>query len=110
MTRLVERLVTAGWVARTAGVDARRRRLELTATGTDRAERILAGRQAALGRAVAVLSASERASLEELLDKVVSGLTDDRLTTLRVCRLCDRAACCGTGRDCPLAQTVPDDD
>ncbi len=40
---------------------------------------------------------------------MVIGLAGERLAALRVCRLCDRAACCGTGLACPLQQTVTDD-
>lgn len=107
-TRLVERLVAAGWVERSAGDDARQRQLALTAPGRARADSMLAGRQAALAEAVAVLSATERADLEALLDKVVAGLAGDRLAALRVCGLCDRVACCETGEECPLQHTVVD--
>lgn len=108
-TRLVERLVEAGWVERRAGSDARSRRLDLSAAGIERAKLILAGRQAALSSALGRLSPSERADLEILLDKLVAGLAGDRPTALRVCRLCDRAACCAAGNECPLQHTVTDD-
>lgn len=107
VTRLVERLVTAGWVRRSAGTDARHRALALTAAGAGRAEQILAGRRAALSTALSTLSPTERTTLEALLDKVVAGLAEDRTTALRVCRLCDRAACSRRGRECPLTHTVP---
>jgi len=45
---MAERLVKAGWVQRSAGQDARSRRLELTEVGTSLAERVLAGRHAVL--------------------------------------------------------------
>ena len=110
VTRLVERLVAAGWVTRSAGQDARRRQLTLTPAGTQRAEAILAGRQAALSAVLGRLSAGEQVALEGLLNKVVTGLADDRLTALRVCRLCDRAACSEAGQRCPLEHAGSDDD
>ncbi len=107
VTRLVERLAVAGWVQRRTGEDGRRRQLALTVAGTARAESVLGGRRAALADALAVLSPPARATLEVLVDKVVAGLAEDRLAALRVCRLCDRAACGGT--DCPLQHSVVDD-
>jgi DNA-binding MarR family transcriptional regulator len=109
VTRLVDRLVTAGWVARSAGTDARQRQLVLTADGAARAQRMLDARENELARVLGALSEPERASLESLLDKIVAGLADDRRTALQVCRLCDREACC-LGRDCPLEHTVPVDE
>ncbi len=106
VTRLVERLVVAGWVKRSTGQDARRRQLALTRAGTKRARAILAGRQAALSGALSALSVDERTALEKLLDKVVTRLAEDRLSVLRLCRLCDRSACSGGGRLCPLDHTV----
>jgi DNA-binding MarR family transcriptional regulator len=109
VTRLVERLVRAGWVRRSAGEDARSRRLELTEAGASLAERVLAGRQAVLSRALAALSPSERATLEELLGKMVGSLTDELTAAYRVCRMCDRSACRSTGDGCPLQHTVGHD-
>src|SRR5882757_2154414 len=109
VTRLVERLVKAGWVQRSAGQDARSRRLELTEVGTSLAERVLAGRHAVLSRALAALSPSEQATLEDLLGKMVGGLTDELTVAFQVCRLCDRTACRGSGGGCPLHHTVGHD-
>ncbi|HEY0574568.1 MAG TPA: MarR family transcriptional regulator [Pseudonocardia sp.] len=110
VTRLVERLVRAGWVRRSAsGQDARSRRLELTGAGTSLAERVLAGRHAVLSRALAALSPSEQATLEELLGKMVASLTDELTVAYQVCRLCDRTACRGSGGGCPLRHTVGHD-
>jgi hypothetical protein len=62
-----------------------------------------------LSEAVSVLSEAERRQLEGLLDKMVTGLTATRLPALRVCRLCDRAACAADDRECPLQHTVTDE-
>jgi DNA-binding MarR family transcriptional regulator len=108
VTRLVERLVAGGWVVRGAGLDGRSRRLELTPAGADGARAVLARRQAALGRMTRVLSAPEREQLEALLEKMVPELADDRPSALRLCRLCDRAACGSADRECPVRHTMPD--
>nr|WP_042185070.1 MarR family winged helix-turn-helix transcriptional regulator [Kibdelosporangium sp. MJ126-NF4]CEL16493.1 Transcriptional regulator, MarR family [Kibdelosporangium sp. MJ126-NF4]CTQ90445.1 Transcriptional regulator, MarR family [Kibdelosporangium sp. MJ126-NF4] len=109
-TRLVDRLVAAGWATRTTGQDARSRHVRLTRSGRARARRVLGSRQAVLTAALSVLSAQERDQLESLLDKVVSGLAETRLPALRVCRLCDRDACAAQERQCPLEHTVSEDD
>ncbi len=108
VTRLVDRLGASGWVTRTPGPDARQRQLRLTSTGRARARAVLKAREGVLSAAVGLLSAQERAQLEQVLDKIVNGLAEDRLPALQVCRLCDRAACADQGRDCPLEHTVTD--
>ncbi|MBV9819640.1 MAG: winged helix-turn-helix transcriptional regulator [Solirubrobacterales bacterium] len=110
VTRLVERLVAAGWVTRTAGSDARRRQLSLTAAGRDRGQAMLDARRAAMTDALGGLSARDRAELERLLEVIVGRLAETRLPALQVCRLCDRAACGSGGSECPLQHTVASDD
>lgn len=113
ITRLVDRLVVAGWVTRTAGRDARSRELQLTQAGRVCARDVLTARHAALADVVAVLSAPDRVELERLLDQILTGLATTRLPALQVCRLCDRETCVSRGRQCPLEHTVsagdPDD-
>ena len=106
-TRLVERLVADGLLVRGAGADARSRVLRLTPAGRRRARQLLAERERELAAALDPLSEVEKRSLERLLAKVVSGLTDDRATALRACRLCDRDACAAGAHRCPLEHTVP---
>lgn len=110
ITRLVDRVVEAGWVTRTAGADARRRQLRLTRAGRDRARAVLRARQDVLATAVGVLSERDRVELERLLGQVVTGLAATRLPALQVCRLCDRAACASGDQECPLEHTVGTDD
>jgi DNA-binding MarR family transcriptional regulator len=107
VTRLVDRLVRAGWVTRTPGTDARSRRLRLTRVGRGRAAAVLTARRTAMAEALAGLSPDDRRQLERLLDLVVGRLADTRLPALQVCRLCDRTACASNGRDCPLGHTRP---
>ncbi len=64
VTRLVDRLVSSGWVEQTTGKDLRSRELALTTAGTAQAESVLAGRQAALTDGLVALSPSEQATLE----------------------------------------------
>jgi DNA-binding MarR family transcriptional regulator len=106
ITRLVDRLVTSGWVTRTVGTDARSRRLQLTGAGRDRARDVLHARRTAMADALAALTDRDRHELERLLEVIVGSLAETRLPAMRVCRLCDRAACASNGRDCPLEHTV----
>jgi DNA-binding MarR family transcriptional regulator len=109
ITRLVERLVRLGWVARSPGEDGRRRTLRLTDDGICRAEQVLDDRERALSRAVDALSEREQRSLETLLAKMLAHAADDRSSCLKLCRLCDRDACRSGDRGCPLQHTVDDD-
>ena len=107
-TRLVDRLVARGLVARTSGPDARQRRLHLTSAGARRARALNAERLEVLEEVLAPLSPTERADLERLLARVVESLHTEHAPTLQTCRLCDRDAC-RTGAPCPLDHTVPTD-
>lgn len=106
ITRLLDRLVAAGWVTRDKGLDARSRRVRLTRAGRARARAVLRARREVMSDVIRPLSADDRKELERLLDLVVSGLADTRGPALRACRLCDRAACASAGRECPLQHTV----
>lgn len=103
VTRLVDRLVAAGWVTRTPGSDARSRRLTLSAAGRDQAQVVLGARAEAMTAAVRGLTDADRAEFERLLGLVVRGLAGDAAEAMRVCRLCDRGACAAGGFGCPLA-------
>jgi DNA-binding MarR family transcriptional regulator len=109
VTRLVDRLVEKGWATRSPGPDARQRRVRLTAPGVKQARALNRDRGEVLTQALSVLSATERADLERLLDKVVGTLTAEHLPALQTCRLCDRDACRPAGEPCPLDHTVPSD-
>jgi len=106
-TRLVDRLVAAGLVTRTAASDSRERRLRLTASGRRRATAALRARNETLASSIEVLNEAERDELENLLSRLVSSLTTDRQPALQTCRLCDRDACASGGNACPLDHTVP---
>ncbi len=107
ITRLVDRLVDAGWVTRTVGADARSRHLSLTRAGRRGANAVLDARDRAMADALGALSDRDRGELERLLGVLVDRLADNRLPALQVCRLCDRTACASEGPGCPLEHTVP---
>ena len=107
-TRLVDRLVAAGWVRRAAGDDSRQRRLSLTAEGAARSEQLQEARQAMLTECVAPLDAHDRVQLEPVLERLVSSLTTSHLSALTTCRLCDRGACREKDVACPLDHTIPE--
>jgi MarR family transcriptional repressor of emrRAB len=104
--RTVNRLVADGLLERRPGPDRRTAALVLTAAGRAAAERVLAARSAALERFLEPLDADERARLLPLLERLVASLAEDRGGAVRVCRLCDRDACCGRA-PCPLQHTMP---
>jgi DNA-binding MarR family transcriptional regulator len=102
-TRLVDRLVSAGWVARSPGEDTRQRRLRLTEAGEDIASSVVRARDLVLGEVVAPLDGRLRGQLERALERMVAASTDDLVPAHRICRLCDRSACRSGNRDCPLS-------
>jgi len=101
-TRLVDRLVSAGWGARSPGGDPRQRRLRLTETGEDIGGRAVRARDLMLGEVLAPLDGRMRGHLEQALERIVAASTDDLVPARRTCRLCDRSACRSADRDCPL--------
>jgi DNA-binding MarR family transcriptional regulator len=106
-TRLVDRLVSSGWVARSAGQDTRQRRVRLTRAGAALARRLVRGRGVVLADCLDGLDDHDRAELEGLLERLVGGSTPDPIPAMRTCRLCDRTACRSDGHDCPLDHTTP---
>jgi DNA-binding MarR family transcriptional regulator len=109
-TRLVDRLVAGGWVARSAGEDSRQRRLRLTDDGRARAHGLQQARLDALAQSLAPLDAAQRGQLELVLENMVGSLTSSYISALATCRLCDRSACREMNQTCPLHHTVPEDD
>ena len=106
-TRLVERLVTKGWVSRSGSTDSRERRLRLTPAGRRQARSALRQREELVSASVATLSRTERAQLEHLMERLVGDVTTSRLPALQTCRLCDRSACSSERGPCPLDHTIP---
>jgi DNA-binding MarR family transcriptional regulator len=112
-TRLVDRLVAAGWVVRSPGGDARQRRLRLTDAGETVARSVVRARNEVLTECVAPLDDRSRGQLEHALERMVGASTHALPAAMRTCRLCDRSACRAEGQDCPLDHTKrpeePDD-
>jgi DNA-binding MarR family transcriptional regulator len=104
--RLVDRLAEAGLVTRGPGGDGRSRSVALTPAGRAAATRLSEARAAALGSALAGLSPAERATLDDLIGKVMAGIVAEKDGGAWLCRLCDLTAC---GRDegiCPTANAA----
>jgi len=104
--KIADRLAADGLLERRPGADRRTLALHLTAAGRTAAADVLSRRAGELTALLSVLEPSERETLEPLLEKLVAALADDRPGALRVCRLCDRAACCGGAAGCPMEHTT----
>jgi DNA-binding MarR family transcriptional regulator len=102
--RLVDRLVEAGLAERRPGRDGRSVTVALTPAGREAAEAVRAARVAVLEDTLAVLSADERATLNGLHEKLLAGLTGNRASALRLCRLCDVEACGHHRGTCPVTE------
>lgn len=109
-TRLVDRLVSSGWVARTAGEDTRQRRVRLTRKGTTTARKLAAAREVVLADCLSGLDAEDRIRLELILAQLLAASTPDLLPAMRTCRLCDRGACRSGDQECPLDHTLAGED
>ena len=102
--RLVDRLVEAGAVRRTAGPDRRTASVTLTDVGKDLAARATAARAAVLEPALAALDAEDRESLDRLAGAVLVRLMRGPGATRWICRLCDTKACGRYTDECPLGR------
>lgn len=104
--RAIDRLVARRLVSRERGRrDARETRLELTTAGRRVVATIHAARHDVLAEALAPLGAAERRRLEATLSRLLAGMTRDRLSARRICRLCDGGAC-GHPEGCPVTQAA----
>jgi DNA-binding MarR family transcriptional regulator len=104
--RMVDRLEQLGYVKRRPGDDARATFVVLTAAGRRAAERVARARAGELDPALAVLSPSERETLEHLIGRVLAGMIRPPGAVKWTCRLCDTEVC---GRDrglCPVANAA----
>lgn len=103
--RLADRLQAAGLLERRDAADGRAVALALTPAGRAAARGALAAREARLREALAPLTAAERAQLRRLHEKLLAGVTTDRASAGRLCRLCDGDAC-GHPSRCPVTQAA----
>lgn len=97
-TRLVERLVEAGWVDRGGASGRRGLRLTLSAAGQEVLHQVLEARRQTITGALGALSAGEQAQLSALLETLLAARIGDRADLERVCRLCERRCC----DECPV--------
>jgi DNA-binding MarR family transcriptional regulator len=102
--RVVDRLEDAGLAARRPGPDGRSVAVALTPAGQAAADGVRAAREHALADALAVLTEEERATLSALHEKLLAGLTSDRASARRLCRLCDVDACGHDRGTCPVTE------
>ena len=102
--RLVDRLEADGLVRRRRTADRRVAALELTPRGRRRAQRVLDERAKGVEQLLAPLSEPERASLTELLERLLMPLPKDHPQLERICRLCDYWTCDGTTQACPVGR------
>jgi MarR family transcriptional regulator, negative regulator of the multidrug operon emrRAB len=113
--RLVDRLEADGYVRRRAGRDGRTLALVLTARGRRAAERVQAARVAALEAVLDGLDDAERTQLARLHERLLEGVTRQRLAAREadeleraawLCRLCDFEACGRPHGACPAARVT----
>jgi DNA-binding MarR family transcriptional regulator len=104
--RLVDRLAETGLVARGPGEDGRSRAVVLTDEGRRVATELAAARAATLGGLLDGFSAHDRATLHELLGRVMANLVRDKDGGAWTCRLCDLAACGRAEGQCPTANAA----
>ncbi|WP_225411196.1 MarR family winged helix-turn-helix transcriptional regulator [Stigmatella hybrida] len=98
--RLVDRLAQEGYVERRMGEDARTVALCLTRRGRGFAEAATERRAEALARALHVLDPGEQELLGRLVSKLLEQSVPRASMTVKVCRLCDYAACV----ECPFEE------
>jgi predicted MarR family transcription regulator len=104
--RLVDRLAGAGLVERRRAGDGRAVAVTLTPAGHRAAAEIRAAREHALADALSVLGSEERRVLSDLHEKLLAGLTSDRASARRLCRLCDPEACGHERGTCPVTRAA----
>ena len=113
--RLVDRLEQDGHVRRRPGPDGRTLAIVLTPRGRGAARRIQTARLAALQSVLGELDDAEQAALVGLHERLLEGVTRQRLAARRVddfaqqgwlCRLCDFEACGRPHGQCPAARVT----
>lgn len=103
--RLADRMERAGLVHRAASGPGRTLALSLTGPGRGAADQVLARRQAVVEELVSRLDAGELAAADRLASRLLDGLTTDRGSARRLCRLCAEPLCTGPS-GCPVDQAA----
>ncbi len=103
--RLVDRLEAVQLLRRIPSGHGRTLAVRLTPAGRRAARSVLARRQRALEAVLSALREDEIHALEAAAERLLAGLTTDRQSAYRTCRLCDESACVGTA-NCPVDRAV----
>ena len=99
--RLVERLEKIGYVRKAKTLSDRRTvHVELTDDGYEMRDKILEARRSAIEPVFSKLSRSDWKIVEWVAGFILADLTDSRLGSEQLCRLCDATAC--GGDNCPV--------
>ena len=97
--RLVDRLVVAGFAVRSKALrDRRAVALMLTEAGETRLSVILQRRNETLSRILGDVSKDDRLVLERIAETILAQMSDDAVSALTICRLCDEKRC----YNCPM--------
>jgi MarR family transcriptional regulator, negative regulator of the multidrug operon emrRAB len=99
--RLADRLEAAGLAERTHSGPGRTLALHLTGAGRAAAAQVLDRRRDAVEQLVRRLEPEEAAQLGQLAGRLLAGVTTDRASAHRLCRLCDEPLC-AAGPGCPV--------
>lgn len=104
--RLVDRLVSDGFVERRSGQDKRAIALHLTPRGAAAREKLLETRIAGLRPLLVSLDEGEQKMFAALLSKLLLSLGTTRLKRHALCRMCDTRVC----TNCPIPADAIDAD
>jgi len=104
--RLLDRLAESGYVQRAEGADGRSTAVVLTQAGRAAAEQVCRARAEVLERAMATLSAAERAEFDVLTGKMLVGMIRAPGAVRWICRLCDTGVCRGSPGGCPVGNAA----
>ena len=97
--RLVDRLVAAGFAVRSKALrDRRAVALMLTEAGETRLSAILQRRNETLSEILSPVSNADRLVLERIAETILAQMSDDAVSALTICRLCDERRC----YNCPM--------
>jgi DNA-binding MarR family transcriptional regulator len=99
--RLVDRIESAGLARRIPSGHGRTLALRLTPSGRRAAAAVLARRQSTIEGLIEPLDPDDRAALARIAECLLAGLTSDRRSAHRICRLCDESLCV-RGAECPV--------
>lgn len=96
--RLIDRLEQDGMVERRQALDGRAVALHLTRKGKNARNKLMGTRLDLLDSALEGLTRNERATLGNLLAKVLKNLPETEMAKHRICRLCSVPSC----ENCPI--------